>query len=879
VNGPPVNGHSGDGGNGGRLYLGWQYATPASDPGPPPRRPAPSGAPPSPDGWLAAQRREEAVITRPARRTLTSAALLALVLAAAVAAGQLPVTVAAPAIAACLAATGLSGYSIWRGERALRRRADAELLRARRLDADQRARLRRAQAEHVRAADQWQERRSAFLGQKRWYAVPVPDGIDRVDVAGGTLAGWSAMLTMAAAYRLATDGEVTVVDLSGGAVAADLADLYAAADAVPPAVWVLPDDLPRLDLAASLPPGDLADVLALSASAAEEHGSARDLAIDTAILDRVIEVLGRDGAAPVQVRRVAAGLRALAQVGDPRADLAAGLLSEREAGELSALFGQGVTDRVVLERALGMEAQLRRLASVGTSPVRLPRGRLRIVAVDRRASQQAATTLGSFVVTALTAVLGQAPAATGATSWRHTLFLLGAERLRADVLDRFTDACEVSRCGLVLAYRSLPPHVRQRIGRGNAAVAFMRLGNSDDAKAASEQIGMSHRFVVSQLTETVGTSVTDTLGGSYTSTVGDSASTAVSASTNDSRSTGTGRTSPSGGGVLPLRGGGSRSSQAGASWGTSESTSFTAGISTSTAWGVSTSRAAGDSESLARSLQRSRELIVEPSELQRLPVTAMIVSYGAGAGRRVLLADANPAIGALPVATLAPLADPAAAPSSLGAATPLASQASGVPLPRAVHRDGRNPQALPHRCRDQACAALFRHALVQPEAGDLAAADEDGAGPRRAVPPDDVVPGGEGGEDGGVHGAARRLPPPDDVVGARVLAVRLIRGRLLRGRQGYLDLRLVPVGSGVDDQRTGVTANVEEQVVVAARGMLVGNRVVHCLSSFSRSAARARAGRGRRCRGLASWTGWCTRSAAPQGTGRCSGTGCPGPPG
>ena len=225
------------------------------------------------------------------------------------------------------------------------------------------------------------------------------------------------------------------------------------------------------------------------------------------------------------------------------------------------------------------------------------------------------------------------------------------------MLDRFTDACEASRSGLVLAYRSMPPHVRQRIGRGNAAVAFMRLGNAEDAKAASEQIGMAHRFVLSQLTETVGTSVTDTLGGSYTSTVGDSASAATSTSDSESRSAGTGRTSPSGAGVLPLRGGGSRSSQSGTSWGTSESASLTTGISTSTAWGVSTSRATGDSESLARSLQRSRELVVEPSELQRLPATAMIVSYGAGAGRRVLLADANPAIGALPVATLAPLAE------------------------------------------------------------------------------------------------------------------------------------------------------------------------------------------------------------------------------
>jgi hypothetical protein len=360
----------------------------------------------------------------------------------------------------------------------------------------------------------------------------------------------------------------------------------------------------------------------------------------------------------VPVSRVAAALRALAQVGDPHADRAAGLLTEREAAALSVLFG-AAADRVVLERALGMEAQLRRLAAAGSEPAGLARGRLRVIAVDRRASAQTASILGSFAVTALTHLIGQLPAARGPVSWRHTVFLLGAERLRADVLDRLTDACEAAGCGLVLAYRSLPPHVRQRIGRGNAAVAFMRLGNAEDARAASEQIGSEHRFVVSQLTETVGTSVTDTLGGSYTSTVGDSVSAATSDSGSETRSDGTGQSSPSGGGVLPLRGGGSRSSQAGTSWGTTTSTSLTAGISTSTAWGVSTSRAAGDSESLARSLQRSRELVVEPAELQRLPATAMIVSYGAGAQRHVLLADANPAIGALPVATLAPL--PAAA--------------------------------------------------------------------------------------------------------------------------------------------------------------------------------------------------------------------------
>ena len=657
------------------LYLGWEYATPHHDPGPPPKRPVVPEPTRLSAGWLAAQRREENLLSRVPKVIFAIATAAVLALVACVTGGLVAAIVAAATIAACLAAAALSGHAIWRGERELRDRIDAERLRVERLRADQEDKIFARHAEHARRATQWQAQRFAYESQKRWYAVCVPDGIDRVDIAGGTLSGWSALLTMTAAHRLAAGGEVTVIDLSGGAVAADLVDL-AAAGGIAPAIWVLPRDLPRLDLAASLAPSELADVLALSVSAAQERSSARDLAIDTAILDRLIGVL--DGAGPIRIDRVGAALRTLAQVGDSRADQAAGLLTEREAAAIGVLFGQGATDRVVLERALGMEAQLRKLAEVGSEPVGLPRGLLRVVAVDKRASALSATLLGSFVVTALTHLIGQMRASGGkdsggkdrdgkdrdgkpgggGASWQHTFVLLGAERLRDDVLDRLTDACESARCGLVLAYRSIPPQVRQRIGRGNAAVAFMRLGNAEEAKAASEQIGTEYRFVVSQLTETIGTSVTDTDGGSYTSTVGDSASAAVSASGSESssRSGGRSRAEDRGPG-LPVGGGGSVSTQTGTTWGTSESASLTAGISTSTAWGVSTSRATGDSESLARSLQRSRELVVEPAELQRLPLTAMIVSYAATTGRRVLLADANPAIGALPVATMTPLAE------------------------------------------------------------------------------------------------------------------------------------------------------------------------------------------------------------------------------
>jgi hypothetical protein len=658
----------------GRLYLGWQYATLHPDPGPPPRRPVPPEREELSAAWLAAQRREENLISRPLRIACAMAAAVALACVACAAGGWLPVIVAAPLVAASVAAGGLSGYAIWQGQKALRARIAAERLRVERFRADQESRLFAWQEEHARQAREWQARRFAYDNQKNWHAVSLPAGIDRVDVAGGTLSGWSALLTMTAVYQLAAGGEVTVLDLSGGAVAAELVTV-ARDGGVRPAVWVLPADLPRLDFGASLSVGDLADVLALSVSVAEERDSAAGLAVDSAILERVMSVLDHgDG---VRFASVAAALRALARAGDPRADVAAGLLTEDEVSQVSTLFGQGA-DRVVLERALGMESLLRKLAATGSEPVPVPRSRLRVVALDKRVGVASAKILGSFVVTALTHLLAQAPAG---QPWQHTLFLLGAERLRDDVLDRLADACENSRSGLVLAYRSIPPRVRQRIGRGNAGVAFMRLGNAEDAKAASEQIGTEHRFVLSQLTETVGTSVTDTSGVSYTSTVSGSASVTAASSDSESTSRGSGHSRPAESSFLPFAGGRSRSAQTGTSRGTSESESLTAGITASTAWGASTAQAAGDSQSLAQSAQRSREFLVEASELQRLPPTAMIVSYATAAGRQVFLADANPAIGGLPAATMTPLAAAGVLRPADPAGQPAPDAGPGVPQP------------------------------------------------------------------------------------------------------------------------------------------------------------------------------------------------------
>jgi len=274
--------------------------------------------------------------------------------------------------------------------------------------------------------------------------------------------------------------------------------------------------------------------------------------------------------------------------------------------------------------------------------------------------------LAAYVTVALTHLLRQARPG---RPWRHTVCVAGAQALPGELIDRLADACEATRTGLVVAYRSIPPHVAQRLGRGNAALAVMRLGNAEDAKAASEQIGAQHRFVLSQFTDTVGASVSDTAGDSYTSTVGTAQSASLSRSHSQSsgRSQGRSRGRPGGAPLAPRSG--SDSAESSESRGTSDTDSLTDGISTSTSWGVTTSRAIGLNSSLGRTVQRSREFLVEPEELQRLPPSAVIVSYASGPRRHVVLADANPAIATLPTVSWrslgqARLATPAAPPTA-----------------------------------------------------------------------------------------------------------------------------------------------------------------------------------------------------------------------
>jgi hypothetical protein len=327
------------------------------------------------------------------------------------------------------------------------------------------------------------------------------------------------------------------------------------------------------------------------------------------LLARVLGALD-DGAT---MAKILAALRALGQIGAPELHLGAAL-SQAERRKLAALAGRGA-ERVVVDRAWAIEARLRILEPLGSAPP-MPRRQLSVASLDAAAADTA--TLGAFLTAAVTATLchTQAP-------WQQTIVVLGAERMRGDLLDRLSDASERAGAGLILGYRSIPAHVRERFGRGDCAVAFMRLGNAEEARFAAEHIGTEHRLVISQLTDTVGTSVTDTDGDSQT------ASDTVTFS--DSRTAGRTR--------------GRRGAPFGpASRDSSTGISLSEGISTGTSSGVNRSRGIGANDSLARTAQRSREFLVEQHELQHLPERAVVLVRQ----RQVLLADADPAIMALP---------------------------------------------------------------------------------------------------------------------------------------------------------------------------------------------------------------------------------------
>ncbi|MFK0193690.1 hypothetical protein [Kitasatospora sp. NPDC090308] len=493
-----------------------------------------------------------------------------------------------------------------------------------------RAWRRRVHRQRLRTArDAWQHRRDAHELAERerlstveeWRPAKVPESWRRIDVVGGNLWGWEAFLTVFGCSTLAGRGPATVLDLSGELVVRELAR-GAAESGLTVDVQLLPAELAGSDLLTGLAVPALVEVFVESLHGGGAEAGRAERATDTRLLTAVCEVLAVGG---LSMARIAAGLRVL--LGEPAgpADPAGSdALSAAEraflADELfSADYRAGAADG--LRR---IEALAHALGPLGTRRTPRAPAALRCVALSTEWHSGSADFLADLVVAWAARRVAGGPAESA------TLIVAGADGLAARHLERLTDLCERRGVRLVVMFRHLREVSAGLLGAG--PVAFMRLGNHEEAARAADFIGREHRIELSQLTETLGGSET------HSTTVTDGGSDGGGLTTSRSRSGG-----PPGS----------------ASWSRSDTHAW----NVSRTWGSTLGQADGTSWSTTRTGQRVHEHTVEPGVLQRLPDYAMVLA-GHGAGRRwVGAVEVNPGIALLRAARTAALArtGPAAA--------------------------------------------------------------------------------------------------------------------------------------------------------------------------------------------------------------------------
>ncbi len=609
-------------------YVGWRYETLVSDPGPPPRRPAPSEQAQTSKEWIASQRQADALTHRPlfiALGALTGIVLLCLLLWPL---RILPGIVVLGVCLACLAVAAPALVALGQGRRVTRERLAQEQQRLETERREQEEELRQRQEEHARSYTEWQHRKRVYDAQPRWYGVKVPDSARLVVVAGGTDTGWSALATTIGASRLRNGGDLTVVDLSGRAVAGDLTSLVKRC-AVVPRLWVLPADLPRMNLGTNLEAGQRAHILT---SVARAFGAEADSEADKALLLHIFEVVGPEA----NIATVIGGLRALAAPEsdtDTEDDPALKLLSTSQRKEIRERCGE---ERATLERAWELERRLSPFEGVGTRAADEPYAQVKVIATDRASGDVAARAYGTYTIAALSQLLelraSQAERDSGHNSasgehaptaelWAHTIIVCGADALPADEVEQLVSTAERAGAGLVLMFREAGAEIEHLLSHDDGFPVVMRQPDADSAARAlarlteERQSGTDDplRIPIHRLTEVIGEALSDTVADSYVEDTAEGVTVPVAmryAATS----------------VAPL--------------------DLVRHLRSATVWGRTTSQAAeiGDTEDPGR----LRDIRLDAHCLRNLPSTAILLPGDDGP----LIADANPGVLTLPTATL-----------------------------------------------------------------------------------------------------------------------------------------------------------------------------------------------------------------------------------
>ena len=516
----------------------------------------------------------------------------------------------------------------------------------------------RSRAWYDEAHADWRRRKETFDHAEHerverlpeWGAATPPAGTRRVDVVGGSLWGWEALLTVFGASLLSSRGAMTLVDLSGQAVSRELLRV-ATENGISVDLTLLPNDLADSDLLVGLDARQLVDALVESMYGDRAAASRADRALDDRVLTTICDALGDDQS----LARLAAALRVLM---DEPGDTSA--LTEQERRHIAEdLFGAEVR-RHAHPQLRRLEAYLHPLIGLGTRRrVREPAS-LTCLAAATDGRSVRSELLNDLIVQWL---IRRVASGTGDV---RSLVIAGADEMPRRDIERLGDLCERRGVRLVLLFRHLRDASVQTLGGG--AVGFMRLANHEEARRAADFIGREHTFRLTKLTRA--------MGGNQTHTTSDTESRGET----EGHARGH-RQLPTSRNLLNLLVAASR-------YGRNESRNW----SVSRKWSQTRSVAEGMQWSEAEAQERVHEYVVAPRTMQDLPDYALLMVQWQPTGSVVVPVECNPDLISLPGLTMDPL--PAPPPPPEGAA---AVPAPAAALPVSALPAGQTAEPAPHR--------------------------------------------------------------------------------------------------------------------------------------------------------------------------------------
>ncbi|MEJ2866373.1 hypothetical protein WCD74_01265 [Actinomycetospora sp. OC33-EN08] len=512
-------------------------------------------------------------------------------------------------VAAGLTAIGIGGY---RG--AAHAVTNAEQTHAAQV-AEAGAAFRQYEADYYARQAAWEAAEAQRVASARQhFPLLLSRSATRVDVYGGAGRGWECLLTTMGCTALAEGSTVLCLDFRE--IAGSLAR-YAGAAGSAVRLGHGPDVVDGL--IARLAPQELAEVLAEAVLAVRSRSEAQaSRALDVDLLHAVTRRL--DG--QPDLRRIVAGLDVLRSAHDDDGPLSPEEVG-RLAGAVDVVVGQSERAREEL-RHLSLELGL----LVDDEPVDAgatlwPTGGLSVLTTESDSDWRRAIAerlLVQLVIDDLGRSERRPP--------HPVLVVVGADDIGRDRVENLARRAARAGVRLVLLFENLRDDARDLVGRADAATIFMRLGNPQDAEAAASFVGRQHRYVLGQISRSVGT--TTTRGTSHTSTNG----------VTEAQSYG----QNSGGGF----GAGGGHSNHGTSYGESVSISSSESVGSS----FSTARAETD----GTVIQRSYDFALEPTAFQELSPSCFVLVDVGPTGRRAVAGDCNPALVQAPRLSAHPLA-------------------------------------------------------------------------------------------------------------------------------------------------------------------------------------------------------------------------------